>query len=108
MLLMIGILVIVFLFVIILFLKQRKKGIAFIIGILFLSVITFCNAYHYRQYGLSMEKMNYDAQYFIGKRQFAKIDELSLLLAPGNNDFEELLRLSIYFWTLDRRGFIVK
>jgi len=58
--------------------------------------------------GLSLKKMNYDAQYFIGKRQFAKIDELSLLLAPGNQDFEELLRLSIYFWTLDRRGFIVK
>ncbi len=108
MLLMIGILVIVVLFVIIWFLKHRKKGAAFTVGILFLSTITFCNAYHYRQYGLSMKKMNYDAQYFIGKRQFAKIDELSLLLAPGNPDFEELLRLSIYFWTLDRREFIVK
>ena len=90
------------------FVNNQKWLKAICVGLLFLCVLDVTNAYHYRQYGVAMKKMNTDAQVFIGDMQQVRINRVAHQLAPGRPGIEILVRLSVYFWTLDKSGFVVK
>jgi hypothetical protein len=87
---------------------RRKWLTAIFLGLFSLSVLDIANAYHYRQYGVVMKKMNMEAQTLIGSKQHVKISRLARQLTSKRSNNKVFLRLSVYFWTLDNPDFIVK
>ncbi len=87
----------------------RRKWLSVIcLGMLALCLIDFGNAFHYRQYGKAVKKLNIEAQELIGNRKRVRINRLARQMAPGRFDIKVMLQLSVYFWTLDNPDFIVR